>query len=65
MSSGDADEKRLKKCFQSIIDTVSKAIEQAQNGNDSQQIINNLRQQIKSILDKSLSTLSTKCRIIY
>ena len=62
MSSGDADEKRLKKCFQSIIDTVSKAIEQAQNGNDSQQIINNLRQQIKSILDKSLSTLSTKCR---
>ncbi|UJR11706.1 hypothetical protein I4U23_015887 [Adineta vaga] len=62
MATESKDEKDLKECIQLMIDAVSNTINQSQEENEAQQLLNDLRQQIRTILDKSISSLSTQCR---
>ena len=62
MATGSNDEKQLKECFQSIIDAVSAANNQLEGGNTSPQLLNDLRNEIRTVANKLFPSLSTQCR---
>jgi hypothetical protein len=62
MATESNDEKKFKQCIQLIINTVSDTINNSKGQNNSQQLLNDLRKNIKIILEKSLSSLSTQCQ---
>jgi hypothetical protein len=62
MTTESNDEKRFKQCIQLIINAVSDTINKSEGQNNSQQLLNDLRTNIKTILEKSLSSLSSQCR---
>ena len=61
-SSDQAEEKKFKQCLQLLIDQVSDARDQLQGKSNEQQILNDLKKQLKTILEKAVPSLSTPCR---
>lgn len=62
MTAESNDEKKFKQSIQLIIDAVSDAINNLLGQTDSQKLLDDLRKKIKTILEKSLSSLSSQCR---
>jgi hypothetical protein len=64
MAADSNSEKNFKQCLQSTINAVSDTINQlqGQTTSNSLQLLNDLRLKIKTILDKSLSSLSSQCQ---
>jgi len=62
MATESNDENKFKQCIQLIINAVSDTINNSEGQSNSQQLLNDLRKNIKTILEKSLSSLSSQCR---
>lgn len=62
MAAESNGEKNLNVCLQSIISAVSDAINQSDGQDESSQLLSDLRKSIKTIVDKSFSSLTSQCR---
>ncbi|CAF1436669.1 unnamed protein product [Adineta ricciae] len=62
MATASNDENKLKECLQLLIDAVSHTISQSDGETNSPQLINDLGKAIKTIANKSFSSLSKQCQ---
>ena len=61
-SSENVDEKKFKQCLQTLINLVSDANDHLKGKSNEQQVLNDLKKQLKSSLERSLASLAAPCR---
>ena len=62
MATESNDDKKFKQCIQAVINAVSDTINSSKGQSNSSQLLSDLRKKIKTVLEKSLSSLSPQCR---